>query len=202
MKVIETVRNWLESGEPKQFIEDFRRDPRVLIDWLEKRNKLAARKALNVASEIIDPQLLGMGAVIESLSDDFIEVSLPFRWKNRPLGGMMDTGVLVTLAEFSSRLIWSRHYDIEVTSMSVEEVEVRVLKSIKEKIWCRIHLNSHESDKCLYRLYSTGESRATQEISFFNSEQLLVAQLSLRFVLKGGKALSGHVSKSHDTPSN
>lgn len=191
MKVIDSVRSWIENHEAVKWVETVRQDPQRFVDWVEGKHPLLAKRVLNAASEVVEPQLMGVGVIVRELTDKHVEIRLPYRWKNHSAGRSMDSGVLISTSEFAARQLWYRHIDLLNTEIEIKSAELTVLKQIRESVWCRMHLNPQERDRLIHQLHSTGEVNVVQEAQFFCKDDLLAAQASLSWRLKGSLALAG-----------
>ncbi|MCB0422654.1 MAG: hypothetical protein KDD61_16755 [Bdellovibrionales bacterium] len=190
MKIIDSVKRWVLESESIQKAQQLTQNPQNLVDWIESKNPGVAKKVLNVASEVRDPQLMGSGVHIQKLDDTNIVLDVPYRWKNHSMGRPMDSGVLVSIGEYACRQLWSRHITDTLVQFELKSFEGNLLSPIHQSVLCKTHLHPHEREQFLYGLYAKEAMDFAQEVSFFSHDELLLTQITFHFQFRGVKALS------------
>jgi acyl-coenzyme A thioesterase PaaI-like protein len=164
--------------------------PRRIGIWLEEHNPWLSRHFLSAASNVVDPYIAGMGLRIENLSETMIEVVLPRRLRNRGEGGVAHVGALTTLAEFTSRLYWERHLNLNRHEMMVSEIQARFLAETGGETRAVFSFNETDREAVLFRLRSEATVLVPCQVGVYETDGgRLVAEITVEWLLSRAKEL-------------
>lgn len=178
----------LSAGLQTQ-VQDLLNNPRKVTALLEEKSPRLSRELLSVASNITDPFVVGMGLQITKLQDDLVEVSLPQRWKNLAEGGEFHTGALCTLAEFTSKVYWSRH--AASSHKRVQKIEAQILQPARGNLIARYSLSSSEREGFLFKLRTERAPIIDSLIKIYDSQEKLIAEVTIDWQFASQLALEG-----------
>lgn len=173
-------------------VEDLKtllRHPRSAAGLIDGRGQWLGRRFLDVASNVVEPFLAGMGLRVERLEEERIEVSMPGWWRNQGDRGSIHSAALVALAEFTARLFWEHHLDLSRSDMQLERTETRFLAQAKGVTKAILRLPVAEREAAFYKLRSEGETEVTVSVAIYDDQGRLVVESELAWRLRKRLAL-------------
>jgi hypothetical protein len=165
------------------------RHPRLISARIEERSPWLSRRFLGVASNVIEPFLVGMGLRVERLEEELVEVFLPGWWRNQGEAGAIHTGALAALGEFTSRLFWEHHLDLRRSEASVTSLQVRPLMRAKGDLRALVRYEISEREAALHRLRRDKVAVVESQAAIYDSQGRLVAQVETEWRLEKTLAL-------------
>ena len=170
-------------------VRQLARHPRSLGQWIEAKSPWLNRRFLGVASNLIEPFLVGMGLKVDRLGEEVVEVSMPGSWRNQGEGGTNHTGALVSLGEFAVRLYWEFHLDVRRNEIQTKRVQMRVLVRPTGDMKGVFRLPVSEREAILHRLRSDGIATAETQTLVYDKAGRLVAEVEVDWELRRQLAL-------------
>jgi acyl-coenzyme A thioesterase PaaI-like protein len=175
------------------------RHPRALGARLETQSAWLNRLFLSAASNLAEPFLLGMGLRVESLGEESVEAVLPGGWRNQSEGGLLHTGALSTVGEFTSRIYWEHHLDLSRSELQVKSLNLRVHGSPRGDVRAIFRMSVGEREAVLHRLRTDGRTQVDSHSSLYDSEGRLLAEVEIVWQLERRLALGVGESSGHSS---
>jgi acyl-coenzyme A thioesterase PaaI-like protein len=132
-------------------------DYRRQLFQIERFSPRLAHKFWGIVRFFESPFNLAFGFKINHLSDQDVEVEIPFSIQNKNEQGALHTTVMLAAADYASRSLWLRHLKPEIESFSLESVRGDFLKEAFSKVSARAQLIEKDREIVL-RKVRAGES--------------------------------------------
>ena len=130
-----------------------------------------------------------MGLSVERLQEDFIEVSMPKAWRNQGEGGLVHSGALATLGEFTGRLFWEYHLDLQSSEIESRRVQVRILARPVGAMKGVFRLPVADREAILLRLRVESSTVAETQTLIYDNDGRLVAEVDVEWQMHRQLAL-------------
>ncbi len=190
-----------------RWLKTLRESPFTLGSYLEDLHPDLARHFVSYASELMEPQVVGMGLRLEEWSDQRLSLLLPGRWKNRNAEGRTSLGVLASATEMGLRLFWQRHLFGLGGDLHFSELRVRWLEGQRvfpgENLNLRIEASALGVDEVLVSSQAQGPSQGqalecSWTLPWFNPRQQQVAEVEVVAQVKLLAALPAASTSARD----
>ena len=181
-------------SERLEELKNLVRHPRSLGNWIEEKSPWLNRRFLGVASNILEPFLVGMGLKVERLGEEVSEVSMPGSWRNQGGGGINHTAALVALGEFTVRLFWEYHLDVRHNEIETSRVEMRTLVKPVGDMKAVFRLPVAEREAILHHIRSEGVSTVETQTLIYDTQGRLIAEVEIEWALRKQLALGNSSS--------
>lgn len=192
MIFLNKIKKVLETKETYQFIlREAARHPRSLGQLVENRNPKLAKTFISYASELMEPQLLGLGIRVKKSTDELILAQLPYTWRNKDSQGFIKVTSVLALVEFVVKLFWEKHLDSSQLKIRVVGVEIDFDKLPIGDIFCQMTMPIHDRELVEYSLLSQGQHQLIHTVLLFGDNHTQCSNLDLRICLEYSKALPG-----------
>ena len=137
------------------------------------------------ASEMGNPQSLGMGLEVVKRDESGIEVTLPHRWRNRGLRGDVSTSALLTLAEFTAESYWTELLALSVPGPTIkiklQEVGARFFDESYRQVRAVMTVESTVREQVVEDLIANGTVQAKSTVEIFQRGDKKVAEFTLQW---------------------
>lgn len=181
------------SGQLTSVVNELKsiaKHPRSAGAYLESRSPWLNRKFLGVASNLIEPFLIGMGLNVRAIREDAVEVLLPGVWRNQGENGEVHSAAVTAAGEFASRLFWEHHLDLRRSELRVERTETRFLQVPRGDLTVVFRCSVADREETLLRLRADGHARHDGSASVYDRGERLCAEIEISWVFERGIALS------------
>jgi acyl-coenzyme A thioesterase PaaI-like protein len=167
------------------------RQPRSLAALIDSQSPWLGRQFLGVASNIVEPFLVGTGVSVTSIGEEIAEVTLPNIWRNQGERNVVHNAAIAAAAELASRLYWERHLDIRHAEMHATSVSTRMLASARETLRVVFRATINEREEVLHKLRASGEAESTSSVSVYDPSGKLIAEVEIEWTITKQLSLSG-----------
>lgn len=172
-------------------LKTFVRHPRSVGALIESRSAWLNRKFLGVASNLVEPFLVGMGFSVASLTEDAVEVTMPGFLRNQGEVGVIHNAALAALGEFAARIFWEHHLDLHRQELRASSVRVRVLARAMGAMRAVFRFPVGEREAVLHALRLKGSAETESIVSIYDSDGRLVAEVEVAWEFARQLALGG-----------
>ncbi|HVK61305.1 MAG TPA: DUF4442 domain-containing protein [Bdellovibrionales bacterium] len=171
-------------------LKNFARQPRSLAALIESQSPWLGRRFLGVASNIVEPFLVGTGVSVAALGEEVCEIALPNIWRNQTEHGVVHTAAISATAELASRLYWERHLDLHHSELKPLSVSTRILGSTRDSLKAVFRATVGEREEVLHKLRANGETETLGTVSVYDSSGKLVSEVEIEWKMTKQLALS------------
>jgi len=184
-QVVEPVVEGLTRRSPgiMRELKTLARHPRSFSTWIETQSPWLSRQFLSAASNWAEPFTLGMGLSILRLQEENIEVSMHKGWRNQGDGGLVHSGALATLGEFTGRLFWEHHLDLQSSCIESRRVQVRILAKPFGAMKAVFRLPVADREVILLRLRAESSTVVDTQTRIYDVDGRLVAEVDVDWLL-------------------
>ena len=165
-------------------VRQFAKHPRSIGNLLEAKSPWLNRQFLGVASNLIEPFLVGMGLKVERLGEEVVEVKMPGMWRNQGDGGDIHNGALLSLGEFAVRLFWEYHLDVRRNEIQTKRVQLRTLVRATGDMKAVFRLPVSEREAILHRIRADGFASIETQTFIYDPNGRLVAEVEVDWELR------------------
>lgn len=181
-------------GLREKITEEFKafvKQPRSLAGLIETQSPWLGRQFLGVASNIVEPFLVGTGVSVTAIGEDVAEVELPNTWRNQTENGVIHTAAISAVSELACRLYWERHLDLRHSELHAMNVSTRLLTRPRESLKAVFRSSVGEREEILHKLRADGEAQASGSVSVYDPSGKLVAEVDIDWTITKQLALPG-----------
>lgn len=139
-----------------------------------------SRDALSYVLNFMRPVVLGMGFRISRLTDEKVEVIIPFRSKNKNEEGALHESVLLAAGIEGAKTLWLRHAPLGEFHFQIEEFSFKNIKNSAREVRMRLEAPETLRQSVLGQLRVVNRASIENHIQFFEDGDQLVAELQLR----------------------
>jgi acyl-coenzyme A thioesterase PaaI-like protein len=165
------------------------RESRRLSPYVERLSPRLNRTFLNYVSELAVPYEIGMGLTVLELADEQIEVCLPTRWRNQAGDDTLHSAALLTLAEHTGELFWTRHLDGRFVGRQLRHLESSFLRPARGDMRARLAMKESVREALLFDLRRHKSCDATLTVHILNGLDQVVAEVHTTWLLTQRPAL-------------
>lgn len=171
-------------------LRTFVRQPRSLATLLESQSPWLGRQFLGVASNIVEPFLVGTGVSVTAIGEEVAEVSLPNIWRNQTERGVIHTAAVAAIGELASRLYWERHLDLRHSELQTVSVNTRLVGSTRDSLKAVFRASVGEREEVLHKLRAEGRAETAGSVSVYDTSGKLVAEVDVEWTITKQLALA------------
>lgn len=186
-------------------LKTFARHPRSVGALIESKNAWLNRKFLGAASNLVEPFLVGMGLSVAALTEDSVEVTMPGFIRNQGETGVVHNAALSALGEFTARIFWEHHLDLQRSELLATSVSLRMMARAQGPMRAVCRYPVSERETVLLTLRTDTSAEAESLVSIYDSLGKLVAEIAIEWRLSRRLALSAgrsDVSANTETKDN
>lgn len=132
-------------------------DYRRSLFQIEQWSPLLAKKIWSLTPFITAPFILALGLKIENLTDNTVEIRIPFAPQNKNEEGNLHPAALITASQFASQVLWRRHVTNKLETMTLIGLNSDFHKVGRTRAFIRAALDETEREEILRKMKS-GES--------------------------------------------
>ncbi len=124
-----------------------------------------------------------LGLRVAKLTDNFIEIVLPYQTHNRNMLGEMSEAVLVGAATESCRILWNRRLENESSSLRIQKIEYRLLRPVSSDVRVRVEIEEGQCQTALLDLRAKQEARVKHQIRVCDFQEQLLVELEVDLMI-------------------
>ncbi|MES2855026.1 MAG: DUF4442 domain-containing protein [Bdellovibrionota bacterium] len=166
------------------------RQPRSLATLIESQSPWLGRQFLGVASNIVEPFLVGTGVSVSAIGEEIAEVELPDTWRNQSQKGVIHTAAIAAIGELACRLFWERHLDLRNSELQATFVSTRLLGVPRTSLKAVFRSTIGEREEILHKLRTEGEAQASTTVSVYDTSGKLVSEVEVEWTFTKQLSLS------------
>ena len=136
------------------------------------------------ASEMGNPQSLGMGLEVARSEDSGIEVTMPHRWRNRGLHGDVSTASLLTLAEFTAQTYWTQCIPGRLIKLKLQDVSAQFFEESYRQVRAVMNVENEQREQVVEDLIAKGTTQTKSTVTVFQRGDKKVAEFILNWSLE------------------
>ncbi|MGE0761947.1 MAG: hypothetical protein AB7N80_01585 [Bdellovibrionales bacterium] len=158
--------------------------PETLAHRLESYSPELAKRVLNYASQVVQPELLATLFNLEEWSDIRVGVTVP-------LSGAT-AGNLVTLSEFMARTLMGRHLPLQNSdAFSVQKVIAQLDTPFHQAVKLRLELKAADREAWLNDVFRDGQAFRELVVRIWSAREQRLGEIQLEVRLHHTPALPG-----------
>jgi acyl-coenzyme A thioesterase PaaI-like protein len=143
---------------------------------LEEMSPQGARAAVNIILSCFQPFNFGLGLRVSHLTDERIEIVLPFWMRNKNEAGSMHEGALMAAATECARTLWIRHSVVAPSEIEFLKVGLDLHKSARSSLRARLEVTPVQRENILNILRSSEQAIYEGTVRFFDDNEILFAE--------------------------
>lgn len=154
-------------------------NPKELAMAISELSPKGSRAALNLVIDWLQPFNIGLGLRVSHLTDEKIEVVLPYRLKTQNINKHLHEGAVITAAIEAATTLWQRHSLGGEFKINIREAKLSVLQTLNSEVRARAELSALEREDTLNHLRVQAVAKAPLQVRFYDENEQLKAEVDL-----------------------
>ena len=150
---------------------------------------MLSQAIVSYASEVLEPQLFGLGIRIEKMEDELVLALLPYTWRNKTRHGYFRTTSVVALLELVLQVFWEQHLNNTQLRVRISQLELDCTNLPQHNLYCQLSMANQEREVIEYSLLGRGKVEIEQSLLLFGVNHTNCSNVDIKVILEFSKAL-------------